>query len=239
MNSIKDIPDPIMVITAHPDDIEVHGGGTVTQLVSAGKQVTCVLCSSGNRGTGDPEITMEELAKLREEEQVAASAILGVRDVRFLRYDDGDLSFVVPDLRDKLVRLIREVRPQSIVTHDPYPGDGGQDSCSIYPDHTAVGLAAFQSAYVCAPGPLFYPEHLKEGLKPHKPHIMYLIMSSHPNFFIDVSSVWETKLRALHHHRTQGRHTLENDQEMERIARENGNHSEFALVEAFRILLPT
>lgn len=239
MNSIEDMTGPVMVITAHPDDIEVHSSGTVAQLVSAGREVTCVLCSSGNRGTGDPEVTMEKLAKLREEEQLAASRVLGVQDVRFLRYDDGDLSFVVPQLREKIVRLIRQVRPQSIITHDPYPGDGGQDSCSIYPDHIAVGLTAFQSAYVCAPGPLFYPVHYKDGLKPYKPHIMYLIMSSNPNFFIDISSVWEMKLRALSHHRTQGRHTPENDQEMERIARENGGRSGFTLAEAFRILLPT
>lgn len=169
MNRVEEIPGPVLVIAAHPDDIEVHCGGTVRLLLQAGRQVACVLCSSGDRGTADPEITMEELGKLREEEQRAASAVLGVRDVRFLRYDDGNLSFVVPTLREKIVRLIREVRPASVITHDPYPGDGGQDSCCIYPDHTAVGLTAFQSAYVCAPAPLFYPEHLKRGSGPISP----------------------------------------------------------------------
>lgn len=239
MNSIEDIIGPVMVITAHPDDIEVHCGGTVAQLISVGREVTCVLCSSGNRGTGDLAVTMEELGKRREEEQIAASSVLGVQGVHFLRFSDGDLAFVVPELREKIVRLIRQVRPNSVITHDPYPGDGGQDSCSIYPDHTTVGLTAFQASYVCAPGPLFYPEHLKEGLKPHKPTMMYLIMSSHPNFFVDVSSVWEIKLQSLHHHRTQDRHTTENDREMQRIARENGSRSGFALAEAFRVLLPT
>lgn len=239
MSSVQEILGPVLVIAAHPDDIEVHCGGTVAQLVAAGKQVTCVLGTSGNRGTSDPEVTMEQLARVREQEQRAASTALGVRDLRFFRHDDGDLQFAVPQLREEVVRLIREVRPQSIITHDPYPGDGGLDSCSIYPDHITVGRVVFESAFVCSPGTLFYPEHIQEGLRPHKPSVIYLIMSQSPGFFVDVSPVWEVKLRALHCHRSQGRHLPENDRETRRIAQDLGRKAGVQLAEAFRILRPS
>lgn len=239
MSSVQEILDPVLVIAAHPDDIEVHCGGTVAQLIAAGKQVACCLCTSGNRGTSDPELTMEELARLREQEQRAASTALGVRDLRFLRHDDGDLQFAAPQLREEVVRLIREVRPQTIITHDPYPGDGGLDSCSIYPDHITVGRVVFEAAYVCSPGTLFYPEHIQQGLRPHKPGVIYLIMSQSPGFFVDVTRAWDVKLRALHYHRSQGRHLPDNDREMRRIAEDLGRSGGVQLAEAFRILRPS
>jgi len=237
--NLDDFEDPVLVVTAHPDDIEVHCGGTLTQLVTAGRQVTCVLCTSGNRGTSNPAITPEQLDALREGEQLEASAALGVRDVRLLQHDDGDLQFCVPSLREAIVRLIRVVRPKTVITHDPYPGDGGRDSCSIYPDHLTVGSVVFEAAYVCAPGPLFYPEQLREGLAPHKPAVLHLIMSQHADLFMPIVSVWDIKLKAIRQHRSQGRDTSDNDRVMERIARQNGARVGVPMAEAFRVLLPT
>jgi LmbE family N-acetylglucosaminyl deacetylase len=237
--SSQEIQGPILVVVAHPDDIEVHCGGTLAQLIAQGRRVTCALCTSGNRGTADPEVTMEEIGATREREQRTASEILGVKDVRFLRHDDGDLPFVVLELREEVVRLIRETRPRTVITHDPYPGDGGQDSCSIYPDHTTVGLVTFQAAFVCAPGPLFYPEHLRDGLSPHKPESLYLVMSANPSIFVDITATWPTKQAAIRQHKSQGRSTPECDREMEQINRENGRRAGVEFAEAFRILLPS
>lgn len=239
LGRITDIREPILVVAAHPDDIEVHCGGTVTLLAAEGKRVVCALCTSGNRGTNNPEATPMEVARLREAEQQAASVMLGVHELRFLRHDDGDLAFVVPRLREEIVRLIREIQPRTIITHDPYPGDGSLDSCSIYPDHTTVGLVTFQSAFVCAPGPLFYPEHRQQGLAPFKPSVLYLIMSAHPSLYLDITSVWSTKQAAIRTHQSQGRHTLDCDREMERIGRQNGARVGVVLAEPFRLLLPT
>jgi len=235
----REIPGPILVVAAHPDDIEVHCGGTLAQLIAQGKPVTCVLCTSGNRGTNDPDVTMEEIGASREREQQAASQILGVQEPRFLRHDDGDLAFIVRRLREEIVRVLREVRPRTVITHDPYPGDGGQDSCSIYPDHTTVGLVTFQAAFVCAPGPLFYPEHLQADLRAHKPESLYLVMSANPSVFVDISQTWPTKQAAIRQHKSQGRATPECDREMERINRENGRRAGVEVAEAFRILLPS
>lgn len=76
---------------------------------------------------------------------------------------------------------------------------------SIYPDHTAVGLVTFQAAFVCAPGPLFYPEHLRDGLSPHKPESLYLVMSANPSVFVDITETWPTKQAAIRQHKSQGR----------------------------------
>jgi LmbE family N-acetylglucosaminyl deacetylase len=122
----------------------------------------------------------------------------------------------------------------------PHPGgDGGQDSCSIYPDHTTVGLVTFQAAYVCAPGPLFYLEHRRDGLTSHKPERLYLVMSANPTVCMDITAIWPTKQAAIRQHTSQGRATPACDREMERINRENGARVGVACAEAFRILLPT
>jgi LmbE family N-acetylglucosaminyl deacetylase len=131
------------------------------------------------------------------------------------------------------------VRPTTVITHDPYPGDGGRDSCAIYPDHLTVGRVVFEAAYVCAPGPLFYREQLEEGLAPHKPAVLHLIMSQQADLFMPIAAVWETKLKAIRQHRSQGRDTAENDRIMERIARDNGARVGVPMAEAFRVLRPS
>lgn len=239
IDTLVQIADPVLVLCAHPDDIEIHAGGTVARLVEAGKYVSCVLVTNGNRGTGDPGKTMEEMSAIREAEQRAASAALGVEDLTFLRFDDGDLLYEGRRLREALIRCIRTRRPRTVITHDPFPGNGSQDSCSIYPDHLTVGSTAFQAAFVCAPGPLFHPEHLDEGLEPWKPEALYLIMSSQPDFVVDIAPVWAQKWQAIRQHCSQGRHLKGMEDFFRNIARESGAPAGLDLAEGFRVLLPT
>ncbi|MBA2356126.1 MAG: PIG-L family deacetylase [Acidobacteria bacterium] len=233
------IPGPVVVLCAHPDDIDIHAGGTLARLVQAGTRVHCVLATSGNRGTADPTTTMEAIASIREAEQRAAAAALGVTDLTFLRHDDGDLIYDAKPLREELIRCIRTTRPRTVITHDPFPGNGSQDACSIYPDHLTVGATAFQAAFVCAPGPLFHPEHLTMGLTPHKPEAIYCIMSSQPDTVVDITPVWSQKWAAIEQHRSQGRHLPGMETFFRTIAREAGAIAGLGLAEGFRILLPT
>lgn len=236
---LDQIPDEVLVVCAHPDDIEIHAGGTLVRLVRAGKRVSCVLATSGNRGTGDPNRTMEEMASIREAEQRAASAALGVDDLIFLRFDDGDLMYEPRRLRERIIRCIRARRPRAVITHDPFPGDGSRDACAIYPDHVAVGSTAFQAAFVCAPGPLFHPEHLAEGLTPWKPEVIYCIMSGNPDFFVDIAPSWAQKWAAIRQHESQGRHAPGMEKFFRTIAHESGGRAGLELAEGFRVLLPT
>ncbi len=236
---IGQIRGPILVIVAHPDDIEAHCAGTIARLVERGEAVTYALVTSGNRGSHDLTVTAEEIAARREAEQRAAAQIVGVERVHFLGYDDSDLVFHQPALREELTALIREERPRTIITHDPYPGNGSRDSCAIYPDHTTLGLMTFQAAYLCSPGPLFYPEQLRSGLSSHRVEMLYLIMSDRPDVFVDIEPVWEMRMTALRQHASQGRDHPELEGFFRRIAGELGAKGNYRLAEGFRRLPPT
>ena len=95
----------VMIIVAHPDDAEIQCGGTIARLVGQGAVVSYVLATSGNRGTSDPAMTSDQLAALREAEQLTAAARLGVTDITFLRFDDGDLAYNAQPLRGQLTKL--------------------------------------------------------------------------------------------------------------------------------------
>lgn len=238
MDAFAQISDPVLVFAAHEDDIEIHAGGTLARLVAAGKVVSCVLATSGNRGTADPSKTMAEMAAIREAEQRAASSQLGVHDLTFLGFDDGDLQYEQRRLREAFVYWIRAKRPRAVISHDPYPGNGSHDACSIYPDHLTVGATAFEAAYVTAPGPLSYPEHLAQGLEPWKPESMYCMMSGGPDVFVDIAPVWERKWAAIREHRSQGRDAPGMEEFFRNIARELGQRAGVELAEAFRLIPP-
>lgn len=239
MDNFDQFTGPVLCVAAHPEDIEIHAGGTVARLIAAGTSVSYVLCTSGNRGTSDPVVTMVEIGMRREDEQRRAASILGMQDITFLRYEDGDLQYVARQLRADIVRLIRQKHPRTVITHDPFPGDGSHDSCAIYPDHLTVGLTTFEAAFVAAPGPLFHPDHLTDSLQPHKPDALYFIMSQWPDMFVEISSVWETKMAAVHVYESQGRHLQGVEPFFRRIAEQLGARAGLSMAEGFRRLMPT
>ena len=234
----------VMVIVAHPDDAEIQCGGTTAGLVARGARVSYVLCTSGNRGSRDPTITAERLAALREAEQRAAAAMLGVTRLTFLGHDDGDLAFVAPRLREELVRLIRQERPDVIVTHDPFAGLLSYEVCYLHPDHRAAGQAAFEAAFFCAPGPLFYPDQVAAGgstelaevLAPHKVSALYLVMSESPDRCVDISDTFTTKVAAIREHRSQWGQHPDLEGFFRRMAEESGTRWGVPLAEAFRLM---
>ena len=109
----------IMVISAHPDDAEFGSAGAVAKWIREGRRVVYVVCTSGDKGSNDPNMTPEQLAKIRENEQEDAAAVLGVSDVVFLRYPDQELEDT-PHFRKAIVRQIRIFKPEMILTSDPY-----------------------------------------------------------------------------------------------------------------------
>jgi len=226
----------VMVIVAHPDDAEIQCGGTTARLVARGARVSYVLCTSGNRGSNDRTMTAKRLAALREDEQRAAAAVLGVTQVTFLGHDDGDLAFIAPRLREELARLIRQERPDVIVTHDPFAGLLSYEVCYLHPDHRAAGQAAFEAAFFCAPGPLFYPDQVAAGLAPHKVSALYLVMSESPNCCLDIGDTFATKVAAIREHHSQWGQRPDLESFFRRMAEESGSRWEVPLAEAFRLM---
>ncbi len=195
-------PQKFLVILAHPDDPEFFCGGSVARWIAAGHDVRYCLLTCGDKGSQDRLVQSDELCSLRQGEQKAAAKILGVEYVRFLDHPDG---YLVADLalRRDITRVIRQERPDILVTCDPttlYIGDNHLN----HPDHRAAGQATLDAVYPAARDHLNFIELWRdEKLEPHKVREVWVAGSLNPNVLLDVTGTWEIKIRALYEHRSQ------------------------------------
>lgn len=194
-------PQSILIILAHPDDPEFFLGGTIARWTHAGHRVSYCLMTRGDKGASDPGVDSIQLSIRREKEQRAAAEKLGVESVRFLDFMDGCL---VPglDARRAITRVIREVRPDILVTCDPQNLFPTENSIN-HPDHRAAGQIVVDAVFPGAGNPMFFPELLEEGLRPHAVKEVWLALTAQPNTVIDVTPYWPIKLQALHEHDSQ------------------------------------
>jgi len=228
MSDISESLDRVMVIAAHPDDPEFGCAGTVVKWAQAGKHVTYVLLTSGDKGSHDPDLRPGRLAGLRENEQRAAAHDLGVRQVIFLRYPDGLLENTL-DLRRQLANLIREHQPHIVITIDPWR------HYQLHPDHRAVGQAALDAVYAAREWYIF-PEQLAGG-EPWRVKQIYLFWTDAPDHWEDVSEVLERRLEALKRHDSQVNGRWEDiAQRIRQGAKEAGEAHGCAYAEAFKLL---
>lgn len=190
-----------MVIAAHPDDADFGAGGTAALLARAGWEVRYLVVTDGSKGSDDPAFTPETLVATRAEEQRVAAAHLGVLDVRFLGYTDGEL-VSSRELLGRVTREIREFQPFAVYTHDPEPVII-QDSFVNHNDHRVTGLATVDAVYPTARDRLNFPEHLTEGLTTHKVRELYLWGANQPTFTVDITPVLDAKIEALLLHKSQ------------------------------------
>ncbi len=186
----------VIVVTPHPDDAEFGVAGTVVNWVREGKKVVLVVTTNGDKGTSDPNLKPEELARIREQEQLAAARILGVSEVEFLRYPDQGLEDT-PALRKDLVRMVRKYRPYTVVTVDPYR------RYLFHRDHRITGQVVLDAVFPYARDHLSYPELLEEGLSPHKVRELLLWGPENPNYSTDITDTFEFKIAALSCHVSQ------------------------------------
>jgi LmbE family N-acetylglucosaminyl deacetylase len=191
------VPESAMVIVAHPDDAEFTVGGTVAKWAKAGCHVTYVVCTDGNAGSLDPDMTREELAKIRRAEQRAACATLGVSEVVFLGHDDGQLEPTL-DLRRELVHAIRQYKPEVVITWDPTRLFVDGDYIN-HPDHRAAAQAALDAAVPASEMPLLWPE----AGPPHRVDQLYVYGNDQANVWVDVTETIGTKIEALKQHTSQ------------------------------------
>lgn len=192
----KDGPLTAMVIVAHPDDAEFMFGGTVAKWCAEGWTVYYVLVTSGDKGTHDETLGHQELAAIREQEQRDACKALGVKDVIFLGHPDGFLEPTM-ELRGEIVRLLREYRPDVVLTWDGFRGSFNHS------DHRAVGIAVRDAVYPAVRDHLYYPDHKEGGLDAHQVNEMLLGGTDDPDYRVDISAHLETKLNAIVCHKSQ------------------------------------
>lgn len=193
----------LMAIFAHPDDVEFICSGTIARFVASGYRVQYVLATSGDKGSDDPTATPEYLVATREAEQLAAAKILDVEEVTFLRHRDGEVEVSIP-FRRELAKVIREGRPDIVLTFDPW------QRYQIHPDHRAVGQTTLD-AVAAARDHMYYPDQLTDGLSEHRVHNVYLFATDNPNYHVDITAHMDKKLAAVQAHTSQvkGEATLE------------------------------
>jgi len=193
------IPSRVLVVVAHPDDIDFGAAGTVAAFVDHGVDVVYGLVTDGD--AGEPaEYSPSELKKIRHAEQEAAGRLLGVEEVHWLGFRDGALVADL-DLRRAVSRLIRQVRPDLVITQSPV-----RDLDRIYashPDHLAVGEAVTAAVYPDARNARSFPELLEEGHEPHCVPRLWLMASADVDTHVDISATIDRKIEALLAHHSQ------------------------------------
>lgn len=218
----------LIVVAAHPDDLESMCGGTVSLLVRRGVSVFSVNCTLGDIGAQDPTLARPALASTRLAETEEASRILGIEQTYNLGHHDGEL---VPslDLRAQIARLYRITQADTLWTFDPYWT--GQ----IHPDHRAAGQAALD-AYMPSKMPLYRPEQLNEpnAAVGRLEHVFLFSTDRQPNVYIDVSPVYDTKLAACMAHASQFPDGEESLEWMKEIDRRQGRVIGVDYAEAFK-----
>ena len=189
----------MLVIAPHPDDAEFGAGGTVARWTGEGKQVVLVVCTNGDKGTSDRNLSPEHLAETREKEQREAARVLGVREVVFLRHPDQELEDT-PAFRKQIVRLIRTYRPKTVATTDPY------HRYIYHRDHRITGQVVLDAVYPYARDHMAYPDLLEEGLEPHKVRELLFWQSEDVNYRSDITHTFARKVAALQCHASQMEH---------------------------------
>jgi len=185
----------VLIVVAHPDDAESFCGGTISHLVARGNHVTLVVCTNGDRGSHDRRLKPTELFSMRQQEQEQARQLLGIQEVIWLGYRDGDLAYI-NDLRERIIRLIRQHQPEIILTFDPWR------HYEFHPDHRAVGFTTTE-ARMLADLPWVCPEFTLEGLVPWHAQEMYLFAPQEANYWVDISQTIDVKVKSRLAHRSQ------------------------------------
>lgn len=196
-----DTVERALVIMAHPDDPDFVCGGAATQMARRGIDVTYMILTNGDKGNHNPDITRDQLIAFRKIEQRAAAAVCGVRNVLFMGEEDGFLQST-RELRRRVTREIRRIRPQVIIITDPDRYFVG-DNYINHPDHRNAGLIALDAIFPASDNPMFYPDLMDEGYAPHKISQLYVYGHGQPNVKLDITDDMETKIAAILCHKTQ------------------------------------
>lgn len=216
----------VMITIPHPDDAESRMAGTVARWTREGKDIIYVVCTNGDKGTNDPNMKPEELAVIREKEQLAAAKLLGVKEVIFLGHPDQGLEDT-PEFRKELVRLIRIYRPDTVVTVDLYRG------YLNHRDHRVTAQVTLDAVFPYASSAYSYPDLLEQGLQPHKVKEIWFCGTEGPNYYIDITDTIDIKLGALRCHKSQVGDRLELGERMRQRARTSAEGQDYQLAEAF------
>lgn len=202
----------VLVVAAHPDDVDFGSAGTIATWTDAGLEVSYCIATDGDAGGFDPAVPRSAIAGIRQDEQRKAAAAVGVTDVEFLGYPDGQLVVSVA-LRRDITRAIRRARPDRVVVPSPQ-----RDLRNVYvshPDHQATGEAALCAIYPDARNPYAHPELLAEGLEAHTvPEVWITSSNDRADHYVDITGTFHRKIAALRAHASQTAHMTNLEERM-------------------------
>lgn len=203
---LKSVHNPtkkiVLAVGAHPDDIDIGCSGTVAKFIKEGGEAYYLVLTDGSKGSEDPNISNKELTKIRQEEQQKAADIMGVKKVFFLDFVDGELENT-PALRKQIVKIIRQIKPTTVICFDPTVYYDENRMMINHPDHRISGEATMDSVYPFARNARTFPELLAECLEPHVVEELLLVNFGKANYFVDISSTVDKKIEALSEHKSQ------------------------------------
>lgn len=191
------IPRTVLAIYAHPDDPDVAAGGALARWSASGAAVHVCICADGDKGSADPASDPRDLVETRRSEVSASGKLLGVGRHHWLGYADGDIE-AGADLVARLVTLVREVRPDTVVAPDPTAVFFGQHYVN-HRDHRAVGWATLDAVAPAAGNPHYFPD----AGPPHRVETLYLSGTLEPDAWVDISATIDAKAAAIACHETQ------------------------------------
>ena len=225
-------PERVLVVAAHPDDIEFGAAGTVARWVEEGARAHYLVVTRGDKGSDDPAVNPGALAETREGEQRAAAAEIGVEGVDFLDEPDGQVE-VSLRLRERITYAIRAFRPEVVMTHDPTVVFVNNEWVN-HPDHRAVGQVTVDAVYPTARDPLNYREHLDAGVGAWKVAELFLWSTNEANQIVDVAGTIDRKIAALSRHASQFHDFGETARWLRRQAEDLGERTGYRAAEGFR-----
>ena len=230
---MEETPRKVLVVTPHPDDADFWCAGTIAKWIGDGATVRYVLCTDGGKGTTDPNVSSEELSKIREQEQADAVEILGVQKLVLLHHPDGFLEDD-DEFRRELVRQIRQVQPDVVLCPEPY-----RKNLAWHRDHRIAGQVAIDAVFPYARDHLHFRELWeREGLEPHKTATVLLWGAEQPDTHMDIGDTLEVKIRAVavYQSRRSGRSESEVAEFVKERAIGDGAGQDYDYAEAFRKL---
>jgi len=202
--TIPDGVERVVVVTAHPDDVDFGAAGTISTLTSSGVHVTYCICTDGDAGGFDDSTDRSEIPSIRRAEQTAAAKHSGVDNIIFLGHSDGYLE-PTHDVQRDIVRVLRTVKPQLVITQTPERN--WERLPATHPDHMAAGEATTRALYPAVRNPYAYPElRDDEGLEAWTVSWLWLMGDTNPNHWIDITDFFDRKLQSLIAHQSQTSH---------------------------------
>jgi len=225
-------PKVVLGVGAHPDDLDFGVSGSIARWVSQGAAAYYLILTDGSKGSAERHMSPSDLITVRRQEQQAAAKLLGVSEVFFLDYEDGNLINSY-ELRRDIVRAIRQVKPDVVVTMDPTMVYSLERNFINHPDHRVAGQATLDAVFPLARDHLSFPELLAEGLEPHITKTVLLIHFERRNCFVDISATIDKKLQALAAHTSQLSDVASAQAAIKKLAEDMGKQCNCQCAEAF------